>query len=285
MQVVIVSGRSGSGKTTALHVLEDIGFYCVDNLPVGLLPQLTRQLKSDHPSQTEHVAVGVDARNAPTQLANFLNILRQLDAEKIDHQIVFLDADDHTLLKRFSETRRKHPISDAKVSLPEAIKKESDILHPISSNAGLNIDTSHLSLHDLRDLIKKQFDKTQDARMAILFQSFGFKVGVPPDTDLMFDVRCLPNPHWVRELRALTGLDQGVIQFLEGQDTVAQMINDIEHFLRRWLPQFEQNNRSYMTVAIGCTGGQHRSVYIAQSLSERFSPDYPNVQVRHRELT
>lgn len=284
MQVVIVSGRSGSGKTTALHVLEDIGFYCVDNLPVGLLPQLTRQLKSDHPAQTDHLAVGVDARNAPTQLANFINILRQLDAEKIEHQIVFLDADDHTLLKRFSETRRKHPISDARVSLPEAIQKESEILHPISSNADLNIDTSHLSLHDLRDLIKKQFDKTQDARMAILFQSFGFKVGVPPDTDLMFDVRCLPNPHWIRELRALTGLDQDVIDFLVGQDSVNQMTDDIEHFLRRWLPQFEQNNRSYMTVAIGCTGGQHRSVYIAQTLTERFSADYPNVQVRHREL-
>lgn len=292
MKVIIISGRSGSGKTSALHVLEDLGFYCVDNLPTGLIPQLAKQIADDARETPDtglaapkHVAVGVDARNAPKQLAAFKDVLQEMSEAKINYQIVYLDADDKTLLKRFSETRRKHPISTQTVSLAEAITMEAQILDPIAMTADLTIDTSSLSLHQLRDLIKKRVGENDEEGMALLFQSFGFKHGIPVDADLVFDVRCLPNPYWKRSLRSLTGMDKDVIEFLEQQEPVAEMLKDVAGYLDRWLPSFQANNRSYMTVAIGCTGGQHRSVYIAQNLSRTFEKKFSNVQVRHRELS
>ncbi|MDX1692155.1 MAG: RNase adapter RapZ [Ketobacteraceae bacterium] len=284
MDIIIISGRSGSGKTTALNVLEDIGFYCVDNLPVTLLPELVSQLVNPADTAVPRAAVGIDARNHPNQLSQFPEVFQKLKKIVDTIQVIFLDADEPTLLKRFSETRRKHPISNEKISLREAIQEEKRLLDPISTSASLHIDTSKLTIHGLRDLVKERVGGDQAEGMAILFQSFGFKHGIPTDTDFVFDVRSLPNPHWVSGLRQQTGLDGGVQEFLKSHDAVIEMIEDIQAFLTKWLPTFEENNRSYTTIAIGCTGGQHRSVYIAEQLTDHFKQLYKNVQARHREL-
>lgn len=284
MEIVIISGRSGSGKTTALNVLEDIGFYCVDNLPVTLLPELISQLIDPCDNTLARVAVGIDARNHPSQLSQFPNVLEQLQ-KKVDRiQVIYLDADESTLLKRFSETRRRHPISNEHISLREAIEEEKRLLDPIATSASLQIETSKLTIHGLRDVIKERVGDANAEGMAILFQSFGFKHGIPTDTDFVFDVRSLPNPHWISGLRQQTGQDQDVIEFLSSHDNVIEMVDDIQAYLTKWLPSFEANNRSYTTVAIGCTGGQHRSVYIAELLTAHFKQLYKNVQARHREL-
>ncbi len=281
ISLVIISGRSGSGKSTALHVLEDLGYYCIDNLPVGLLPPLITRIEEAHGDQK--VSVSVDARNLADDLAKFPQILEQIDRNNVAIQIVYLDSGNATLVKRFSETRRKHPLSTAERGLSESIELERQMLDPISSIADLTIDTTRLTIHELRDAIKHRVAGTSH-EFAILFQSFAFKGGVPIDADLVFDVRCLPNPHWIQSLRSQTGLDDDVAEFLESHEEVGKMTGDIAQFLEHWLPSFEANNRSYMTVAIGCTGGQHRSVYIAQQLFDRFSPEWKNVQIRHREL-
>ena len=282
MKLVIISGRSGSGKTTALHVLEDIGYYCVDNLPVSLLPQLLQELKKSSAKITL-AAIGIDARNAGGQLQNLPNILRELTQEGVNSQVIYLDSDDETLIKRFSETRRKHPISNDTNTLREAIERERDILNPVASCASLIIDTTTLNLHQLRDQIKMRVGEEVDS-MAILVESFGFKNGIPKDADVVFDVRCLPNPHWITHLRNLTGKDQPIKDFLGEHLPVQEMITDIQAYLEKWLPRFAANNRSYMTVAIGCTGGQHRSVYIAEEIVTYLSARFNNVQSRHREL-
>ena len=282
MKLVVISGRSGSGKTTALHVLEDIGYYCVDNLPVTLLQHLMKELTHSNPPVTM-AAIGIDARNTSRQLQKLPNVLRELIGDGVDSQVIYLDADDETLIKRFSETRRKHPISSDTKTLREAIERERDMLNPVASSASLIIDTSTLTLHQLRDLIKVRVGEAADT-MAVLVESFGFKNGIPKDADLVFDVRCLPNPHWITHLRAKTGLEQEVQDFLAGHDTVGEMIADILAYLDKWLPRFAANNRSYMTVAIGCTGGQHRSVYITEILLQHLRQRFSNVQARHREL-
>ena len=284
MEIIIISGRSGSGKTTALNVLEDIGYYCVDNLPVTLLPELLSQLVEPAETAVPKAAVGIDARNHPNQLSRFPDVFNELKKIVDTIQVIFLDADEPTLLKRFSETRRKHPISNEKISLREAIQEEKRLLDPISTSASLHIDTSKLTIHGLRDLVKERVGDDDTEGMAILFQSFGFKHGIPSDTDFVFDVRSLPNPHWVSGLRQQTGLDEGVQEFLKSHGSVIEMIEDIQEFLTKWLPSFEENNRSYTTIGIGCTGGQHRSVYIAEQLTEHFRQLYKNVQARHREL-
>ncbi len=284
MKLVIVSGRSGSGKTTALQALEDIGYYCVDNLPAGLLPELAQQLSNSALSGLQMMAVGIDARNVPSQLKKFPDILEKIKPLKIDCEIIFLDCDDRILLQRFSATRRKHPLSNETVPLNEAINSEGTLLSTISTLADLHIDTSHLTLHQLRDLIKTRIGQSEHQGLALLFQSFGFKHGVPSDADFVFDVRCLPNPYWHTELRSLTGKDPEVINFLKKEKASDDMIKDIEQFVSKWLPNFQANNRTYMTIAIGCTGGQHRSVYVAEQLNTVFQRHYNNIQVRHREL-
>lgn len=281
ISLVIISGRSGSGKSTALHVLEDMGYYCIDNLPVGLLPPLITRLSENE--QTARVSVSIDARNLAGDLAGFPGILQEIDPAAADIKVVFLDSASETLVQRFSETRRKHPLSSRERNLSEALELESRMLEPISGMADLIIDTSTLTIHELRDMIKSRVAGATH-EFALQFLSFAFKGGVPVDADLVFDVRCLPNPHWKPNLRNLTGLDSPVIEFLSTQAEVKQMIDDIHAFLETWLPRFEANNRSYMTVAIGCTGGQHRSVFIANHLFQAFSPRWQNVQIRHREL-
>lgn len=283
MKLIIVSGRSGSGKTTCLHVLEDIGYYCVDNIPASLLTALAGRLSADD-LQLDHVAVSIDARNIHEDLKRFPQIFQSLPKPTIEGQIIFLDADDTTLLKRFSETRRKHPLSDDQMSLIEAIACEKELLEPIATLADLTLDTTSLSLHQLRDVIKNRVALREGNGLALQFQSFGFKNGVPVDADLVFDARCLPNPYWVESLRACSGLDQPVVEFLEAQEDVAEMFGDICSYLEKWLPRFQANNRSYITVAVGCTGGQHRSVYLCEKLGQHFTANGYNAQVRHKEL-
>lgn len=282
MKLIVISGRSGSGKSTALHVLEDVGYTCIDNLPVGLLTALVDTLLRNH--HTANLAVSVDARNVQRDLNRLPEILMQLDQAGLDCEIVYLDADSEILVNRFSETRRKHPLSDRTTNLAEALEREKELLEAISNLADLRLDTTHLTLHQLRDLVKSRVVDRRGRGLSLLFTSFGFRNGVPHGVDMVYDVRCLPNPHWVVPLRNQTGRDPDVIAYLEQQQEVTEMVRDISNFLTHWLPRFQDNNRSYMTVAIGCTGGQHRSVYIAEKLGAAFATELDDVLVRHREL-
>jgi len=283
MKLTIISGRSGSGKSTVLHILEDRGYYCIDNLPASLLPALAQRVSSGAIG-TANVAVSIDARNISSDLEQVPRIISDIEAQSFPTEIIFLDANSQTLLKRFSESRRKHPLTSASVGLKEAIDKESELLEAISVMATLSINTSSMSLHELRDTIKNRLVGNKDTSLALAFQSFGFKNGILVDADIVYDVRCLPNPYWDTSLRGLTGKDSTVIDFLDKQSLVTEMLDDISQYLIKWLPSFESNNRSYMTVGIGCTGGQHRSVYICEQLRKRFADKITNVQVRHREL-
>ena len=283
MKLTIISGRSGSGKSTVLHILEDRGYYCIDNLPASLLPALADRI-SNGDTRLSNIAVSIDARNISADLQQAPEIISELQARELTTEIIFLDANSQTLLKRFSESRRKHPLSNESTGLREAIDIESTLLESISMMANLVIDTSNMSLHQLRDLIKNRLLENSGTSMALLFQSFGFKNGVPVDADLVYDVRCLPNPYWDTALRSLTGLDAEVAKFLDSQDEVQEMVDDIRAYLEKWLPRYESNNRSYITVAVGCTGGQHRSVYIGEKLGRYSSSKVNNVQIRHRDL-
>lgn len=280
MKITIISGRAGSGKSVCLHLLEDWGFYCIDNLPVSLLPALIEQVHQ----QRSLVAVSIDARNLQTDLANFTNIIEHIKKTTYQCEIIFFDAEDNALLKRFSETRRKHPLSTNKISLQEALKHETHLLEPISQLADLRIDTTRLSVQQLRDLISKRIAPKAEQELSILIESFGYKFGVPLDADYVFDVRCLPNPYWQPNLRNFNGRDKEVIEFLEQQPETKNLVAHIQHFLETWLPYFENSNRTYLTIAIGCTGGQHRSVYLAEQLAKQFQLQHKNVQIRHRDL-
>ena len=285
MRLIIVSGRSGSGKSTALDVLEDNGFYCIDNLPAGLLPELAERALLHTEVLQPQVAVSIDARNLPTHLQRFPELLAEVRARHIQCDVLYLDADEDTLLKRFSETRRRHPLTDESRSLAEAIRDESLLLEPISDLADLKIDTTHLNLYQLRDSLKLRLLNKPEPGTAFLIESFGFKRGMPVDADLVFDVRCLPNPYWKPELRSHSGLDQPVIDYLAAQADVDEMYTDIHAYLYKWLPRFAASNRAYVTIAIGCTGGHHRSVYLAERLGQTLKPQLKNLQVRHRDLS
>jgi UPF0042 nucleotide-binding protein len=278
MQMILISGLSGSGKSIALNVLEDGGFYCVDNLPVGLLPRLVESLAG---SGYERVAVAIDMRGG-IGIAALPQQLRELGEEAIDLRFIFLDARDDVLIQRFSETRRRHPLAVGNVTLAEAIAREREALGTLAS-LGHRIDTSFLRPNALRAFIKDFVQLDGNAGLILLFESFGFKHGLPVDADLVFDVRCLPNPHYDPVLRPLTGLDAPVIRFLEGEPDVTRMLADIGRYIADWLPAYIRDNRSYLTVAVGCTGGQHRSVYFAERLAARFR-DGNRVLVRHRSL-
>ncbi|MCW9030928.1 MAG: RNase adapter RapZ [Gammaproteobacteria bacterium] len=282
MKLVIVSGLSGSGKSIALHVLEDLDYYCIDNLPINMLEALTTEIIA---AKHKYVAIGIDARNVAAEFDRFPQQLQQLPKNKIECEIFFLEASDAALIKRFSETRRKHPLSNKETPLHEAIIKERYLLEPISSKADLRVDTSATNVHQLRDLIKSRVQHVDNQDISIMFESFGFKYGVPINADFIFDIRCLPNPHWVPELRNLTGMDKPVIDYLETYDEVKEMFNDILGFVTKWIPKFEADNRSYITIAIGCTGGQHRSVFLVNKLAKETKSKHNNVLSRHREIT
>lgn len=279
MKIIIVSGRSGSGKTITLRVFEDLGFYCVDNMPINLLPSLTHVVMNEY----ENIAVSVDVRNIPltaSELSENIDFL----PDTIDVDIIYLDADDNALIRRFSETRRLHPLSKRNFSLIDAIKNEKALLDPIRSKADLYIDTTELNVHQLSELVRERVLGKKDAQLALVFESFGFKRGIPKDADYVFDVRFLPNPHWEPELKALTGQDQAVKDYLSAHPIVSKFTFQVNNFLATWLPHIERNNRSYLTIAIGCTGGQHRSVYVAETLAESYRKTYPSVQIRHRDM-
>lgn len=277
MKLIIVTGLSGSGKSVVLKVLEDNGYYCVDNLPATLLPNIAQDLATA--GQTR-VAISMDTRS--TALETLPANISALQGQGIDIQILFLDSNHETLVKRFSETRRKHPLSDGNITLSEAIEKERQLLSQLAE-LGHHIDTSNLSANNLRAWVRDFFAQDHTG-LTLLFTSFGFKHGVPLDADFVFDVRCLPNPHYDPTLRPLTGRDTAVVDFLNKHTQVQSMIDDIEKFVARWLPEFIRDNRNYLTVAIGCTGGQHRSVYIVETLAKAFADGQHKVLARHREL-
>lgn len=280
MKIIIVSGRSGSGKSISLHLLEDLGYYCIDNLPATLLPTLVQHI--DH--SYDKIAIGIDARNLPRDLDQFHTILESFQTQGIMVEIIYLDADDNTLIKRFNETRRKHPLSNQRISLAEAIQKEKHLLEPIAHLADLRLDTTDYTIHQLRDILTSRLHR-QGQKISLLFQSFGYKFGVPSDCDFVFDVRCLPNPYWHAEIRPFTGLETPVQEFLETKPETQEMLKSIISFLEIWIPKFEQSNRTYMTIGLGCTGGQHRSVYLTDQIYNYFHTLRENVLIRHRELT
>ncbi|MNN03539.1 glmZ(sRNA)-inactivating NTPase [compost metagenome] len=285
MRLVIVSGLSGSGKSTALNVLEDNGFYCIDNLPASLLPDLAQRALLHTELLHPQVAVSIDARNLPSQLQRFPELLQEARDKHIQCDVLYLDADDETLLKRFSETRRRHPLTTDTRSLAEAIADERHLLAPIADLADLKLNTTHLNLYQLRDVLKLRLLNKPALGTAFLVESFGFKRGMPVDADLVFDVRCLPNPYWKSELRELSGQDKEVQEYLAAQPDVEEMYQDILGYLNKWLPRFAASNRAYVTIAIGCTGGHHRSVYLAERIGEALVETLQNVQIRHRDLS
>jgi UPF0042 nucleotide-binding protein len=267
---ILISGMSGAGKTTALHALEDAGFYCVDNLPAGFLAEFAKHLGEDDLPHYRKVAVGIDARNRESDLAQLPDILDHLRTASLSVELIFIEASEEALLKRFSETRRRHPLSGTRLPLREAIARERSLLEPIIARADLRIDTTHTHIHKFRTQFIERIMRRDTNALALQFCSFGYKNGVPPDADFVFDVRCLPNPHWDPELRHLTGRDDAVRGFLDTSELAREMVAYVTAFLEKWIPRFEADNRSYLTIAIGCTGGRHRSVYVAEKLATHF---------------
>ncbi len=284
MKLIIVSGLSGSGKSIALDTLEDSGFYCVDNLPIVLVKNLIEQIIQFDSPIYKNTAIGIDSRVQTKSLAIFPEILSQIKQLNIECETLFLQADNETLLKRFSETRRRHPLTDSTHSLNDAIKYERTLMEPIANEGDLLIDTSRTNIHELRELIRVRVVARRNQVLSIFFQSFGYKKGIPMDADFLFDARCLPNPYWEPALRQLSGKDQPVIDFLSTKTEVREYLDDISKFLDRWIPAFEASNRSYFTIAIGCTGGQHRSVYLAENLARKLKSTHYDILVGHREL-
>ena len=284
MRLVIVSGLSGSGKSVALHMLEDLDFYCIDNIPAALLKPFISHTVHSRESGYSRAAVGLDARNTPSEIETVPTLVAELRRSGIACEVLFLHASDEELLNRYGETRRKHPLSRSGVGLREAIATERRLLEPITNSADLVIDTTRMSVHELRELVRKRVEQRSEGRLSIMFESFGFKHGIPGDADFVFDTRALPNPYWEPSLRHLTGRDAPVIAFLESHTAVERLIEDIARFLEDWIPQYQRTNRSYLTVAIGCTGGQHRSVYVTERLTTRFAAKYGHVLARHNAL-
>lgn len=284
-KIIVVSGLSGSGKSIALHALEDAGYDCIDNLPVRLFAALVDDLEQSAQHAPTRMAIGIDARMRAADLHDLPNLMQRLEAQAVLCEVLFLEAEDAVLLQRFNETRRRHPLTDNTHGLLAAIAQERQILAPLRNTATLCIDTSHTSLHELRKIIRGRMAQRDSGQISLMLQSFGFKHGAPLNADFVFDARCLPNPHWQAALRPLTGRDKEVVQFLEQDDKVHAMLDSISQFIAQWLPCFEDEGRSYLTIAVGCTGGQHRSVYLVEKLDAFFNAQGREVLCIHRELT
>jgi len=285
MKLVIVTGLSGSGKSVALSTLEDLGYYCIDNLPMFLLEELTRNLLEKRLTAHRLIAVGIDARTEPESLCQLTSQIRKFREQGLTCEMVYLEAQPETLIKRFGETRRKHPLSGNGRSLSESLELERRLLEPLRAEANLHIDTTNTNIHELRELLRSRVSDNTKQEISLLFLSFGFKHGVPTDADFVFDMRCLPNPHWQPELRPLTGLTNEVAEFLDADPLPRKMRGDLIQLLESWIPRFEADDRNYLTVALGCTGGQHRSVYMAEQLYRHFHERGLRVVARHRELS
>lgn len=283
-RLIVVSGLSGSGKSVALHALEDLGYYCIDNLPAALLESLVNEVARFEERATARIAVGIDARNRARDLDALPATIRNLRDNGIQAEVLFLQADDDILLKRYSETRRRHPLAEKDTGLRGAILRERDLLGPVINLADLVIDTSRCSVYELADMIRERVDRRSHEDLSLLIESFGFKHGIPADADFVFDLRGLPNPYWQPELRGLTGLQGQVAEFLDAQPLFVRMYEDILQFLLHWLPEFSGSGRSYLTIALGCTGGQHRSVYMTEKLAASLRKQHGAVLTRHNEL-
>jgi UPF0042 nucleotide-binding protein len=284
MRLIIVSGLSGSGKSVALHILEDLGYYCVDNMPAALLKSVIEEVTSDGDESEQLLAVGVDARNRQEDLESLPRLLEELKQQQIQTELLFLQSSNDVLLQRYSESRRRHPLAEHGTALRAAIDKERELLSVIVNAADLIIDTSRTSVYELADTIRERVDRRNTQSLSVLIESFGFKNGIPADADFVFDMRCLPNPYWTVELRGLTGRDKEVSNFLDAQNAFVRMYDDILGFLRRWIPEYDDVHRGYLTVAIGCTGGQHRSVYMTEKLAAALRDMHDPVLTRHNEL-
>ncbi len=284
MRLIIVSGLSGSGKSVALHVLEDLGYYCVDNLPAALLRSAVDEITSGAGQKGKLLAVGIDARNRQRDLQALPSLIQEFRAQKIHTDVLFLQAGDKILLRRYAETRRRHPLAEHGTALRAAIAKERKILSEVINSADLIIDTSRTSIYELADTIRERVGRPSSDTLSVLVESFGFKNGIPTDADFVFDMRCLPNPYWTLELRGLTGLDAEVTNFLDDQESFNAMHADILKFLERWIPEYRTANRGFLTVAVGCTGGQHRSVYMTEKLATSLRAQHDPVLTRHNEL-
>jgi UPF0042 nucleotide-binding protein len=283
MKLVFVSGLSGAGKTVALKQYEDIGYYCIDNLPLQLVGPFIRRALRRSDGRYEKLAIGIDARETAPEIARFPKYLESLRAQNVQVHVLFLRADDSVLLQRYSETRRRHPLVRDGVSLSDAVRLERQLLAPIANAADATIDTSRKNLHALREEIQGLVPGG-GGKLSLLFMSFGFKNGIPEDADFVFDIRVIPNPHWQPELRKLTGRDAAVVQWIAQQPVAARLFADVHSFLERWLPEYQKQDRAYLTVAIGCTGGQHRSVWFVDKLGDAFRSRFEHLAVRHREL-
>jgi UPF0042 nucleotide-binding protein len=284
VRLVVVSGFSGSGKSVALHALEDLGFYCVDNIPAGMLNSLLEHIFERGKGIYENVGVGIDARNRPDDIDQVPGLIQSLKESGTNCELLFLQADDEALMSRFSETRRKHPLTIQGAGLREAIARERNLLGSIINAADLFIDTSKTSAHDLRERIRERVGERVPHELSIMIESFGYKHGLPADADFVFDVRCLPNPYWEPALRNRCGKDEEVKTFLSSKPEVQQMIDDIASFLTTWIAKYQDFQRTYLTVAIGCTGGQHRSVYIVDALADKLTARYGPIRTLHHEL-
>ena len=284
MRIVILSGLSGSGKSVALHMLEDLGFYCIDNIPAALLKPFISYTVRSPESTYERTAIGLDARNTAAEIASVPQLIDELKRSGLQVEVVFLIAGEEELLRRFAETRRRHPLSRSDLALREAMALERSLLEPVVSAADLVLDTSRMGVHALRDIIHQRVEQRAAGRLSITFESFGYKDGIPGDADFVFDARALPNPYWEPGLRNLTGRDAEVVRFLENHSDVARLTADIASFVRARVPEFQASNRGYLTVAVGCTGGQHRSVYVVDRLAEDFAAEFPTVTARHSGL-
>ena len=284
MRLIIVSGLSGSGKSVALHVLEDLGYYCVDNMPAALLKSVVEEVRSGGDQPVQMLAVGVDARNRRTDLESLPKLIDDLQKNGVQTELLFLQASDEVLLKRYSESRRRHPLAEHGTALRAAIASERAILAELTNSADLIIDTSRTSIYELADAIRERIDRRKSSSLSVLIESFGFKNGIPADADFVFDLRCLPNPYWTVELRGLTGQDKEVSDFLNAQPAFVAMYEDILAFLKRWIPEYDDFHRGYLTVAIGCTGGQHRSVYMTDKLAAALRDVHDPVLTRHNEI-
>jgi UPF0042 nucleotide-binding protein len=282
--LIVVSGLSGSGKSVVLRTFEDLGYYCVDNLPSDLLPQFVASITQDG-TRHARLAVGIDVRNTPEDLSHLPESLSAVGALGYQHELVFLDTRDEVLIRRYSETRRRHPLSERGLPLADAIALERRLLKPLIAIADRVIDSSDYNVHQLRRLVVTELALGQQPGLSILFESFAYRHGVPADADFVFDVRCLPNPHWDARLRPLSGRDAAVRENLDQQPPVQEYFDQVAGFLDTWLPRFEKDTRSYVTIALGCTGGRHRSVYLAERLAEHCrARGQSQVVTFHREL-